>query len=69
MLLSLTVLTILQSTPPEISIIDSRDDAKSSYVIVNNCKVKIKKTELNDFDALLEKVNKACNLNLKKEVE
>ncbi len=46
---------------PTVSFIDSRDDSKITYVIVNDsCKVKIKKTELRDYDSVVEKVFKAC---------
>lgn len=46
-----------------IDIVDSRDDASISYVIINDrCKVKVKKTDFKDWDAVVAKVEKQCGL-------
>ena len=46
---------------PTISFVDSRDDNKITYVIVNEtCKVKILKSELKDYDSIVNKVFKKC---------
>lgn len=57
---------MLQQNLPTISIVDSRDDSRVAFVTVNNCRVEVKKTELKDMDAVVEKVNKLCKLGLSK---
>lgn len=48
---------------PTIDFVDSRDDSKMTYIIVNDtCKVKIKKSDLNDYDAIIDIVMKKCGL-------
>ena len=52
--------------PALIEIIDSRDDISITYVIINNCKVPIKKSRLNDFCYVLDTVETACRVELDK---
>lgn len=54
----LTALTILK---PTIDFIDSKDDSKVAYIIIDdNCKVKINKSELKDYDKLVRRVLAKC---------
>lgn len=60
------ILTALLNTPyspPVVEIYDSRDDKNITYVVVNStCKVKIKKSELKDYDKIINVVMKKCGL-------
>ncbi len=48
-----------------VEFIDSKDDPSITYLIINNeCKVKLKKTELKDWDRVLNKVEKQCETKL-----
>jgi hypothetical protein len=60
-------MAMLQASPPMISIVDSKDDSRMTFVVIDNCKVEIRKTELKDFDAVLAKVDKVCKLNLQRD--
>lgn len=64
MRISFILMAMLQVPPPVISIVDSKDDSKTSFVMIDNCKVAVKKTELKDFDAVVEKVSRICGLDL-----
>lgn len=50
--------------PINISIIDSRDDVKLTYVVVNDCKVPVLKTKINDACYVLMLVNDVCHIKL-----
>lgn len=58
------VAALIQSPSlPDIEFMDSRDDSRITYVIVNKtCKVKINKAELRDYDGIIERVLKKCGL-------
>lgn len=61
MILSSALLAIAAILPPNIDVIDSRDDSKATYFIVNDtCKVKINKAELKDYDKVVTKVLDVC---------
>lgn len=63
MYLPLILAALLEVRQPQIDIIDSRDDNKISYIIVNNtCKVAVNKVELKDYDTVIDKVLKHCGL-------
>lgn len=64
MILSFALMTMLQTTPI-VSIVDSRDDSSTAWIYVDDCRVEVKKSELKDFDAVLEKVDKKCNLKVR----
>jgi len=49
---------------PHLSIIDSRDDAKIVYVIVDNCKTVVAKAKIKDVCYVLTLVDRTCHLNL-----
>jgi hypothetical protein len=51
--------------PVTIEIIDSRDDNKLTYILVNNsCKVPILKTKLNDLCYIMRVVGNTCHIEL-----
>lgn len=48
-----------------VEFIDSKDDPAITYLIVNGeCKVKLKKTELRDWDLVVKKAEKQCDMKL-----
>ena len=61
------ILLALLNTPytNTVEFIDSKDDQSITYMIVNGiCKVKLKKTELKDWDAVVRKGEKQCETKL-----
>lgn len=52
--------------PAQIEIIDSRDDASITYIIVNNCKVPVKKIKVGDFCYVLNAIENTCHVTLDK---
>lgn len=49
----------------DIAIIDSRDDNKVTWILVNDCAVKVKKADLDkNPDKVVNQVNKTCGLDL-----
>jgi hypothetical protein len=56
------ILALLTHT---VDIIDSRDDSKTTYVVVDDdCKVSVQKKNLSDMRKIIEKVNRECDLDL-----
>ncbi len=53
--------------PAQIEIIDSRDDSSLAYIIINNCKVPIKKVKLNNFCFVLDAIEATCHITLDKQ--
>jgi hypothetical protein len=51
-------------TPIDINIVDSRDDSKLTYLIVNDCKVSVLKVKLNDICYVMKLVNSTCHIEL-----
>jgi hypothetical protein len=49
---------------PDIQIIDSKDDPKAVYVVVDECKALVQKIKLKDVCYVLRVVNNVCYLNL-----
>jgi len=58
------LLASLISSPLVIEIVDSRDDVEVTYIIINQtCKVKILKSELRDYDKVVDKAIHVCKLD------
>ncbi len=51
---------------PVIEIIDSDDDSKLAYVLINNCKAPTMKAKIGDFCYVLEVIGRICNVKLDK---
>lgn len=49
-------------TAPNVEFIDSRDDNRYTYVIVQNCTAPILKTKLNDMCYIMKIVNNECHV-------
>ena len=65
MMLPFALLTAMNmaALPPRIDIIDSRDNPKVTYIIVNEtCKVRVNKAELKDYDRIIAVVMEKCGL-------
>lgn len=50
--------------PIDISIVDSRDDAKVCFIVVDDCRVSILKTKLNDLCYIMKVVGDICHIQL-----
>lgn len=50
--------------PMNVEIIDSRDDSSLVYIIVNNCKVSVKKVKIKDFCYVLKIIGDKCHISL-----
>jgi hypothetical protein len=49
--------------PPTFEFLDSRDDPKATYLIVNGtCKIKILKKDLDKTDEIVDIVEKTCDM-------
>lgn len=51
-------------TVPNIDVIDSRDDNRYTFVVVDKCKAPILKTKVNDICYILRVVNDVCHIQL-----
>lgn len=60
---------MIDSQPPVIEFIDSKDDSRMTYLIVNDCKVKIVKSRLNDMEYIITAVNTTCGAKLSKDTK
>ena len=59
------LLALLGYSNPDISIIDSKNNTKMSWVFVNDCAVEVLKADFKDNpDKIVQEVNEQCNLNL-----
>lgn len=47
-----------------VEIFDSRDDSKIAYVLVNDCKVRVKKAKIGDFCYVLKLIGNTCHLDI-----
>lgn len=50
--------------PVNIEIIDSRDDARQVYVVVNTCAVPMAKVKLKDFCYVLKLIGDMCHISI-----
>lgn len=65
MILTAVLLALNTITPIDIDIIDSRDDSRFVFVIVNKkCKLEISKQQLKDYDFVVKKVVDLCGVQL-----
>lgn len=65
MRLSSTILALLMASGPEISIYDSKTHSGKSWVLVDDCAVEVKTSDLKDHpDDVVNKVNEFCGLAL-----
>lgn len=61
MYLPFILVALLKVKQPEIDIVDSIDDSKIVYIIVNNtCKIAVDKVELKDYDKVVNTVMAKC---------
>jgi hypothetical protein len=61
MYLPFILTALLETQTPTIDIVDSRDDNKITYIILNNtCKVAVNKADLKDYDRIVESVFRRC---------
>ena len=51
-------------TQIDIKIVDSRDDNKISFLYIENCKVPILKTKLNNICYIMKLVGNICHIEL-----
>lgn len=51
-------------TQVTINIVDSRDDNKLAYIVVDGCKVPIFKVKLNDLCYVMKLVDNVCHIEL-----
>lgn len=65
-MMPLILAALFNITPqPSIDFIDSQDDPKVTYLIINKtCKVTLFKAELRDWDSVVRKAEKQCNSEL-----
>jgi len=64
-ILTAVLLALNTVTPIDIDIIDSRDDSRFVFVIVNKkCKLEISKQQLKDYDFVVKKVVDLCGVQL-----
>lgn len=47
-----------------LEIVDSRDDSKMTYVILDSCQVKVAKVKLNDLCYIMRLINNECHVDL-----
>jgi hypothetical protein len=61
-MMPLILAALFNMTPePSIDFIDSQDDPKVTYLIINKtCKVPLFKTELRDWDEVVRKAERIC---------
>ncbi len=65
MILSGILLATMSLPQVSVDIIDSRDDNRFVFVIVNQkCKIEIGKQELKDYDLVVRKVMNLCGVSL-----
>jgi len=63
MIITSALLAALSVPPLTIDVIDSRDDNRFVFVIVNDkCKIEISKQELKDYDLVVQKVMQTCGV-------
>lgn len=58
-MLGITPVAMVYSSTPTINIIDSRDST-DFYIIVGDCKIRVKREYLKDEDRLVDLVYKLC---------
>lgn len=44
--------------------LDSRDDSKMAYILVNNCKVPVVKAKIGDFCYVLKLIGDKCHVSI-----
>ena len=65
MRISSTILAVLLATGPDIAIIDSKVHPGKSWVLVDDCAVEVKTSEIKDNpDKVVKQVNDFCGLSL-----
>ncbi len=63
---SMLLLALLGYSSPDISIYDSKNNPKMSWILVNDCAVEVLKADFKDNpDKIVQEVNEQCNLNLR----
>lgn len=63
--ISSTIIALVMSINPDISIYDSKTEPGYSWILVDECPVKVKTVDLKlRQDEVIDKVNKMCGLYL-----
>lgn len=61
----LTVLLAVNLWMPEISFLDSKDDAKSVFLVVDDCTFKMAKTKRYDIKYIEKMIDEKCGFKIK----
>jgi len=65
MILTAALLALNTAQPINVDIVDSRDDSRFVFVIVNKkCKLEVSKQQLKDYDLVVQKVMDLCGVQL-----
>lgn len=65
MRLSAVLLALTMHAPIDVDIIDSRDDSRFVFIVVNKkCRLEVSKQQLKDYDLVVQKVMDLCGVQL-----
>ncbi len=65
--MTISLFLLALASPPDliVDIVDSRDNPRITFIIINNCRVAVDKAELRDYDRVVKKVEEICQIQSK----